>query len=130
LTTLYNFDKTGGSAPFGALLQATDGDLYGTTETGGAYGRLLGTVFRLSVGLGPFVKTLPISGSVGATIRILGTDLTGATSVTFNGTPAPFMVVRPSEITALVPASATTGNVVVSTPGGVLASNAVFRVTP
>jgi uncharacterized repeat protein (TIGR03803 family) len=96
-TTLYNFDKADGSNASGALVQATDGDLYGTTETGGAYGRVLG----------PFVKSLPMSGSVGSPIRILSTDLNGATSVTLNGTPATFTVVQPSEIVAEVPAGAT-----------------------
>ena len=28
----------------------------------------------LSVGLGPFVETLPASGAVGADVKILGTD--------------------------------------------------------
>lgn len=89
-----------------------------------------GTVFKLSVGLGRFVKTLPTSGKVGATVKILGTNLTGATSVTFNGTAATFTVVSSSEITTTVPTGATSGKVKVVTPGGTLTSNANFRVTP
>jgi hypothetical protein len=108
------------------LVQATDGDLYGTTEVGGlVYG---GAVFSLSVGLGPFVETLPTSGKVGATVEILGTDLTGATGVTFNSAAAVFTVVSPSLITTTVPADATTGKVQVVTPGGTLSSNVPFRV--
>jgi hypothetical protein len=38
----------------------------------------------------PFVETLPTSGKERASVRILGTDLRGATSVSFNGTPATF----------------------------------------
>ena len=45
---------------------------------------VIGTVFSLSVDLGPFVETLPAAGKAGATIKILGSNLTGATSVTFN----------------------------------------------
>jgi len=130
LTTLYSFCSqsgcTDGEIPLAGLVQATDGDLYGTTEVGGlVYG---GAVFSLSVGLGPFVETLPTSGKVGATVEILGTDLTGATGVTFNSAAAVFTVVSPSLITTTVPADATTGKVQVVTPGGTLSSNVPFRV--
>jgi large repetitive protein len=61
----------------------------------------------------------------------LGTNLTGATGVTFNGVEATaFTVVSRSLITATVPADATTGFVTVTTPGGTLTSNQPFRVTP
>jgi uncharacterized repeat protein (TIGR03803 family) len=127
LTTLNSFYGTEGTMPQAGLLQATDGNFYGTNTSDGQYGG--GSVFRLSVGLGPFVAPEPTSGSSGAPIIILGTNLTGATSVTFNGTPATFTVVSPSEITTNVPAGATTGTVQVTTPGGVLSSNVPFQVT-
>ena len=130
LTTLYNFcSQSGcpdGQYPSGALVQATDGNLYGTTADGGANGD--GTVFRLSIGLGPFVETEPTAAKVGATVKILGTNLTGATSVTFNGKAATFTVASSSEITTTVPAGATTGEVQVATPTGTLLSNVSFRV--
>jgi uncharacterized repeat protein (TIGR03803 family) len=126
LTTLHSFDSTDGIQP-GALVQATDGDFYGTTVDGGANGD--GTIFKLSVGLGPFVKTLPTSGRAGAPIQILGTDLTGATSVTFNGTPAAFTVnATGTAISTTVPTGATTGTVQVVAPTGTLSSNVPFRV--
>jgi len=124
LTTLHSFDVTDGAAPSG-LAQATNGDFYGTTGYGASG---YGTVFRLSVGLGPFVKAQPTSGKVGAAVQILGTDLTGATSVTFNGTPAAFTVASPTLITTTVPTGATTGKVRVVTPSGTLSSNVPFRV--
>jgi uncharacterized repeat protein (TIGR03803 family) len=117
-----------GAGPMGGLVQGTDGNFYGATNRGGA--GVVGTVFSLSVGLGPFVKTLPTSGAIGAAVIILGTDLTGATSVTFNGTVAAFTVVSATEITATVPTGATTGKLQVTTPGGTLSSNLPFRVTP
>jgi uncharacterized repeat protein (TIGR03803 family) len=128
LTTLHSFDNTDGANPDAGLAQGTNGDLYGTTSYGGANND--GTVFRLSVGLGPFVETNPTSGKVGKAVKILGTNLTGATSVTFNGTAATFTVVSSSEITTTVPTGATTGTVQVSTPGGTLSSNAPFTVRP
>jgi uncharacterized repeat protein (TIGR03803 family) len=103
LTTLYSLCSqngcTDGENPLAGLFQATGGDLYGTTYGGGAIdpcpGNLLpgcGTIFSLSVGLGPFVETQPTSGSVGAAVKILGTDLKGATSVSFDGIAAVFEV--------------------------------------
>jgi len=132
LTTLYSFCSQGG-CPDGAypngLVQATNGDFYGTAPNGGrAYG--YGTVFSLSVSLGPFVETQTTVGKVGATVKILGSDLTGATSVSFNGTAATFTVVSPSLITTTVPAGATTGKVQVVTPSGTLSSYVPFRVLP
>ena len=131
-TTLHNFDSTHGSYPYAGLIQATNGKFYGATYAGGPstacpYG--CGTVFSLSIGLGPFVETLPNSGKTGAPIRILGTDLTGTTSVTFNGTAAKFTVISKSEIKANVPSGATTGTVEVTTAKNTLKSNTLFRVT-
>jgi uncharacterized repeat protein (TIGR03803 family) len=128
LTTLHSFDRTDGAYPYGGLVQATNGSFYGTTYEYGA--NVDGTIFSLSVGLGPFVKTLPTFGKEGATIFILGTNLTGATKVSFNGTAAKFKVVSGSEITTTVPAGAKTGSVEVTTPSGTLKSNVVFYVTP
>ena len=126
LTTLLSFDSTNGGKPLAGLMQATNGDFYGTTFTGGASNN--GTVFSLSLGLAPFVKTLPTAGAAGAAVQILGTDLTGATSVTFDGTAAAFTVVSPSLITTRVPSGASTGTVQVVTPGGTLSSNVSFLV--
>jgi uncharacterized repeat protein (TIGR03803 family) len=125
-TTLHTFASTDGAYPDNGLVQGTDGSFYGTTYEGGTDN--IGTVFNLSVGLGPFVRTVPTSGKTGSAVKILGSDLTGATSVTFNGVAAAFTVVSATEITATVPASATTGKVKVVTPGGTLSSNVVFRV--
>jgi uncharacterized protein (TIGR03437 family) len=70
------------------------------------------------------------SGKVGAAVKILGSDLTGATSVSFNGTSAVFKVVSSSEIKTIVPASASRGKVQVVTPSVTLSSNVPFRVLP
>lgn len=61
------------------------GDVF--TGTGGP-APSCGTTFRLSLGLGPFVKTLPTAGKAGSVVKILGTDRTGATRLSFNGIAA------------------------------------------
>jgi uncharacterized repeat protein (TIGR03803 family) len=128
LTTLHSFDRLDdGLYPFAGLVQGTDGDLYGTTTGADGY-QAYGTVFKLSTGLVPFVKTVPVAAYPGKQIFILGNNLTGATSVMFGGTAASFTVVSATEITATVPAGSTTGTVVVATPGGSLSSNVPFRV--
>jgi hypothetical protein len=104
----------------------TDGKFYGTTNEGGTSNA--GFLFSLAVGLGPFVQTVQASGKVGAPVTILGTNLTGSTSVTFNGTEATFTVKSGSEITTTVPAGATTGKVEVITPRHKLSTNVPFRV--
>jgi uncharacterized repeat protein (TIGR03803 family) len=128
LATLHRFDGTDGSFPAAAMIQDTNGMLYGTTGGGGQDN--WGTVFSVSVGLGPFVKTQTTSGKVGAGVEILGTGLTGATSVSFNGTAAFFQVVSSSFIAAKVPAGATSGKVEVVTLSGTLSTYVPYRVKP
>jgi uncharacterized repeat protein (TIGR03803 family) len=128
LITLHAFDDTDGTQPYGGLLQATSGTFYGTTYQGATNSD--GTVFSLAAGLGAFVETQPTSGKVGAAVIILGTNLKGTSSVTFNGTAAKFTVISKSEIKTTVPAGATTGTVQVTTSKKTLKSNVVFRIEP
>lgn len=79
LTTVYSFcskaNCTDGSGPYGGLALGRDGNLYGTTSTGGANGTS-GTVFKIS--LKGVLQTLhSFSGTDGAspiTPMILGSD--------------------------------------------------------
>ena len=136
LTTLYNFcSQTGctdGYGPVHTLFQDTNGRIYGTTADGGTNTSCgadgCGTIFGLGVGLGPLVETVPTAGKAGERVIILGNNLTGSTSVTFNGTAATFTVVSDTEITATVPTGATTGTLQVTTPTGTLNSNPAFQV--
>lgn len=124
VTTIHSLDGRENAI----LLQSTNGAFYGTSTNGGTDND--GTVFALNAGLGPFVEIQPNSGRVGADIRILGTNLTGATGVTFNGTAATFTVVSKTVISATVPAGATNGTVEVTFPKGTLKSNTRFHVIP
>jgi uncharacterized repeat protein (TIGR03803 family) len=131
VTILHNFDGTDGFGPILAV-QDTNGTLFGMTTGGGNLncdpGFGCGTIYSLSVGSRPFVVAQPTGGKFGANVVILGTNLKGATSVTFNGTAAKFKVISQSEIKTTVPAGATAGKVRVKTPLGTLVSNMNFRV--
>jgi uncharacterized repeat protein (TIGR03803 family) len=126
-TTLASFYN----GPSGPLFQGTDGNLYGTTGEGGpgdsGYG--YGTVYKISIGSSPMVKTVPTAGKVGKQVLILGNGLTGTSSVTFSSVPAAFTVESDTYIKATVPKGATTGVVSVVTPAGTLNSNPQFVVT-
>jgi uncharacterized repeat protein (TIGR03803 family) len=133
LTTLHSFCSQSGSsdgdAPDAGLVQNTNGTLYGTTALGGG-ATFDGTVFSLSMGLGPFVKTVTTAGKVGSKVIILGNNLAGTTSVAFNGTSATLLKVTASAIETSVPTGATTGTVTVTTASGTLDSNVAFQVLP
>jgi hypothetical protein len=71
----------------------------------------------------------PTSGPVGTAVVISGSNLTGVTGISFNGTAATFTTNSATAVTATVPAGATTGAVTVTTAGGT--SNGLsFTVTP
>jgi uncharacterized repeat protein (TIGR03803 family) len=136
LTTLYNFcsqtNCADGTSPVGSLLQATDGVFYGSAIQGGSSNCRFGcgTVFSLSVGLGPFVEPSLEFGKVGSSINIMGNNLKGTTNVTFNGTSATFIVESGTFIKATVPVGATTGRIEVTTQSESLSSNVLFHVLP
>lgn len=141
LTTLHSFClNTWPNCPDGygpeGMIQDTDGNFYGTTTLGGdssacnpSY-EVCGTAYKLSMGLGPFVTFVLNSGKVGSKVEILGQGFTGTTGVSFNGTAASYVVQSDTYLTSTVPQGATTGFVTVTTPGGTLQSNVVFRVKP
>lgn len=132
LSVLYSFDGTTGANPYGGLIQHTNGAFYGATVNGGTgtlcNGAGCGTLYRLDVGLKPFVALLPGSGVVGASVGIIGQGFVGTTKVSFNGVSATFRVMSGTFLTATVPEGATTGVITVTTPSGVLKSNRKFRI--
>lgn len=72
LTTLVAFDDANGSSPQAGLIRATNGDFYGTTSGGGAFGD--GTIFRLSPARPPVFQSLIRTGG---TITITWTAVAG-----------------------------------------------------
>jgi uncharacterized repeat protein (TIGR03803 family) len=119
VTTLHSFSGgdggNDGNQPSGGLLQHTSGAFFGTT--GGVSSGGVGTVFGLNQSLKAFVKTIPGAGKVGATAAILGSNIAGATEVTFNGVKATITTNTSSLILTKVPSGAKTGKVKVFSPG-------------
>ncbi|WP_395739382.1 choice-of-anchor D domain-containing protein [Prosthecobacter sp.] len=68
----------------------------------------------------------PAIGIAGTNVVLTGNGFTGATAVSFNGTSASFTVDSDSQITAVVPAGATTGTISVTTPGGIITGSSTF----
>ena len=133
LTTLYTFCAQAACAdgyfPLAGMLQATNGTFYGTTSGGGSGG--VGTIFSVSVGLGPFVKTQPSSAKESATIGIFGQGFTSSSVVQFGGVQATSVKLSGTTfLTATVPTGALTGSVTVTTSGTTLTSSQQFRVMP
>lgn len=146
-TTLYNFTGgTDGGQPYGALIQHTDGLLYGTTYVGGNVsgtdycntvendGELVGvggcgTVFTENIGAKAFIRLQTTSGTVGAKVGIFGQGFSSKSVVKFNGVAAVKPVLTGTTyITATVPAGATDGFVTVTTGTSTLTSSQSFTV--
>jgi DNA/RNA endonuclease G (NUC1) len=71
----------------------------------------------------------PTSGNPGLLVSISGTNLNFTTNVTFNGFSAPFTINSPTNLTATVPANATSGLITVKSLGGTVNSSGSFTVT-
>ena len=91
----------------------------------------------LTVSLAPTSRAQPGSitldpqrGPAGATVTITGTELGGATAVSFGAVPTTFTVDSDHQLTATVPQDAATAPVHVETPGGPTASTDPFIVQP
>ena len=119
-----------------------------TTGSNGAYSATTGYDETTGIGspnmanllgtlTGPVITGFsPTGGVVGSTVVITGKNLNVTASVKFNGTSAAFTINSSTQITATVPAGATTGAVTVSNPqvtsgvsGDAFTSTASFTVT-
>jgi DNA/RNA endonuclease G (NUC1) len=92
----------------------------------------LATVLRAKVDGSPatgITNIVPTSGIANSTVVLRGTNFTGATTVWFNGVPASFTLDSPNQISATVPAGATTGPISVIAAGGLSTSATTFTVT-
>ncbi len=134
-TVLYNFDHIRGDTPVTAMMQHTNGLLYGGTLAGGSgtdpnCDANCGVFYSLNAGLAPFVSLSPFSGKHGDHVVILGQGFNSSSSVTFNNVTASYTLVSSTCLIATVPPLAMTGRVTVTTlkGSGRLVSNRNFIV--
>ncbi|HEY1919097.1 MAG TPA: IPT/TIG domain-containing protein [Streptosporangiaceae bacterium] len=119
--TIYT-SKTFINGPFG-IAAGPDGALWFTNGTSNSVGRITTTVT-------PGIKRFtPASGAAGANVTIVGQNLSGATSVAFDGTAATIVSDTATKIVATVPAGAATGPITVTTPVGTATSSNTFTVS-
>ena len=77
----------------------------------------------------PTITALSLSkGKPGVALTVTGTNLTGTTSVTFQGVPAKFSVLSETKIRITVPRKAKTGTITVTSPSGTATSARRFVV--
>ena len=82
-------------------------------------------------GLAPIVTGFaPIGGKVGDPVVVTGLNFTTATNVAFNGVSAAFGVTSDTQLTATVPAGATTGPLRVTNPSGTNTTGSNFIIGP
>ncbi|MDQ6719460.1 MAG: IPT/TIG domain-containing protein [Candidatus Dormibacteraeota bacterium] len=111
------------------ILTATGAQTYGATLSEVTWTGAIATFkLRNPTPLPTITGFSPTSGMGGTSVVITGTGFTGASAVAFNGTAATYAVTDDSDITASVPAGATTGTIRVTTPGGFVDSSATFTV--
>jgi len=71
----------------------------------------------------------PASGPIATVVTLNGPGFAGATAVKFHATLASYSILSPTQISATVPAGATSGAISVSTKGGTGRSATRFKVT-
>ena len=145
LTTLYSFGAgKEGTTPLAGLVQGTDGNFYGTTEFGGAYG--VGSVFRITPG-GTLITLYSFTGGAdganpyaglvqGFDRNFYGTSGSTVFRITPGGILTTLYSFKGKEIAGAGPygglVQGTDGNFYGTTEGGGAYGDfgAVFRITP
>ncbi len=106
-----------------------DGDLDLATPTFSLNAARVDVRWNERVDMPTLTSFSPGSGVVGTPVVLTGTNFTGISSVRFNGTVAPgFVVNSATQITATVPAGATSGPISVSNVAGMATSATSFTV--
>ena len=101
-----------------------------TTPAGTATTGSLFTVVAVPATAPTIASFTPASAAPGTTVTVTGTNFTGATVLTVGGVAATLTVVNATTLTFVVPATAQTGPLVVTSPGGTGTSTTSFTVLP
>ena len=122
-------DDAGGTQQSQVYLSVNAGTTYDISVDG--YGASEGNVqlnVSESVAAPAITSFTPTSGPAGTGVTITGSGFAPTSSVAFNGTAAAFMVKSDAQITATVPAGATTGPITVTNPSATATSAGSFTV--
>jgi uncharacterized repeat protein (TIGR03803 family) len=113
---LYTFEGYPGGNPGAALIQGSDGSLYGTTENNASNDEGEGTAFKLNTGLPGTTSFSPTSGAIGTVVTVTGHGFTGITATTVGGTSAAFTFVSDTSVKVTVPSGTSTGVITLVMP--------------
>ena len=114
----------------GRLLAVIDPSGDTATYKYDAMGNIL-SISRASSSQLSIISFTPQKGVVGSSVTINGTGFgatAGQNSVSFNGVSATIASATPTQIVATVPATATTGPIAVTAPGGSISTSTTFTV--
>jgi uncharacterized repeat protein (TIGR03803 family) len=126
---ILDFDGSHGAVPYSQPLLHTNGTIYGQTNAGGAHND--GVIYSLAAGLKAFIQPVPLKqAKVGASVGILGQNLSTATQVLFGTGAGTFTVTGNTFMNAKPATGATTGVITVKEPGGNLVSPLIFKIVP
>lgn len=126
---IVDLDGAHGSVPYSQPLLHTNGKIYGLTNTGGAHND--GVIYSLAAGLKAFIQPVPLrQAKVGASVGILGQNLSTATQVLFGSGAGTFTTTGNTYMNAKPATGATTGVITVKEPSGNLVSPLTFKIVP
>jgi hypothetical protein len=116
----------------------SDSEIHATVPTGASTGwisvagtsgsAMSASSFAVDGGAPAITSITPMSGPAGTSVDIRGSNLTGATSVTFGNNAATFTVDSDSELHTTVPSGATNSYITVVTPVGSITAGSLFLV--
>ena len=120
------FSAFGGTLLAIVPTNAITGPITVLTSTGAA---TTPTAFTVKTQGAPVITEFsPSSGEIGASVEIRGVNLTGVSSVKFNGVQAEFREFTTERLVAFVPKNASSGPIVVATRAGITTSGTAFTI--